>query len=137
MSIQDRLHRAKKRLRGSRGFTLIELLIVLAIVSLLLTLAMPQYFHSIDVSKEKVLAENLLVTRDAIDKFYGDVGRYPDSLDELVDKHYLRALPFDPITDSATTWVIVPPDEQFPGKVYDLKSGAEGATLDGVAYGTL
>ncbi len=137
MPIQDRLRRTKERLRGARGFTLIELLIVLAIVSLLLTLALPQYFHSIDVSKEKVLAENLLVTRDAIDKFYGDVGRYPDSIDELVDKHYLRALPFDPITDSATTWVIVPPDEQLPGKVYDIKSGAEGATLDGVAYGAL
>jgi general secretion pathway protein G len=137
MPIQDRLCRAKERGQGARGFTLIELLIVLAIVSLLLTLAMPQYFHTIDVSKEKVLAENLLVTRDAIDKFYGDVGRYPDSLDDLVDKHYLRALPFDPITDSATTWIIVPPDEQFPGKVYDIKSGAEGTTRDGVAYGAL
>ncbi len=137
MPIQDRFRRAKGRLHGSRGFTLIELLIVLAIVSLLLTLALPQYFHTIDVSKEKVLSENLLVTRDAIDKFYGDVGRYPDSLDDLVDKHYLRALPFDPITDSATTWIIVPPDEQFPGKVYDIKSGAEGATRDGVAFGAL
>ena len=126
------------RSRGARGFTLIELLLVLAIVSLLLTLALPQYFHSIDASKDKVLAENLLVTRDAIDKFYGDVGRYPDSLDELVDKHYLRALPFDPVTDSATTWVIVaPPDEQVPGKVYDIKSGAPGSTLGGQPYGAL
>lgn len=129
--------RIPHRSRNARGFTLIELLMVLAIVSLLMTLALPQYFHSIDVSKERVLAENLHVTRDAIDKFYGDVGRYPDSLDELVDKHYLRAMPFDPITDSATTWVIVPPDEPLPGKVYDLKSGAPGATLDGQAYGTL
>ncbi|CAM2139381.1 general secretion pathway protein G [Pararobbsia alpina] len=127
----------KDRPGRARGFTLIELLLVLAIVSLLLTLALPQYFHSIDASKEKVLAENLLVTRDAIDKFYGDVGRYPDSLDELVDKHYLRALPVDPITDSTTTWIIVAPEEQFPGKVYDIKSGAEGSTLDGQAYGAL
>jgi general secretion pathway protein G len=137
MRMMNRLSQARSRLRGARGFTLIELLLVLAIVSLLLTLALPQYFHSIDASKEKVLAENLLVTRDAIDKFYGDVGRYPDSLDELVDKHYLRTLPVDPITDSTTTWVIIPPDEQFPGKVYDIKCGAEGATLDGKAYGTL
>ena len=128
----------RNRLRKARGFTLIELLLVLAIVSLLLTLALPQYFHSIDASKEKVLAENLLVTRDAIDKFYGDVGRYPDSLDELVEKHYLRALPFDPVADSATTWVIVaPPDEQFPGKVYDIRSGASGSTSGGQPYGAL
>ncbi|WP_233832798.1 type II secretion system protein [Paraburkholderia sp. ZP32-5] len=123
--------------RKRNGFTLIELLIVLSIIALMLTLALPQYFHSIDASKEKVLAQNLTVTRDAIDKFYGDLGRYPDSLDELVDKHYLRALPFDPVTDSATTWQIVPPDEQFPGKVYDLKSGAEGSTLDGRPFNSL
>ncbi|AUT75942.1 type II secretion system protein [Paraburkholderia hospita] len=128
----------RNRLRKTRGFTLIELLLVLTIVSLLLTLALPQYFHSIDASKEKILAENLLVTRDAIDKFYGDVGRYPDSLEELVDKHYLRALPFDPVSDSATTWVMVaPPDEQMPGKVYDIKSGASGSTLAGQPYGAL
>ena len=124
-------------MRKRKGFTLIELLIVLSIIALMLTLALPQYFHSIDASKEKILAENLHVTRDAIDKFYGDLGRYPDSLDELVDKHYLRAPPFDPVTDSAATWHIVPPDEQFPGKVYDLKSGAEGATLDGRPFDSL
>ena len=130
--------RVKHRgLRRSAGFTLIELLLVLAIVALLSTLALPSYFHSIDASKEKILAENLHVTRDAIDKFYGDIGRYPDSLDELVDKHYLRSLPFDPIADSATTWVIVPPEEQFPGKVFDVKSGASGTTLDGRAFGDL
>ncbi|WP_425306344.1 type II secretion system protein [Burkholderia perseverans] len=123
--------------RGWRGFTLIELLMVLAIIALMLTLALPQYFHSIDASKEKILAENLHATRDAIDKFYGDLGRYPESLDELVDKHYLRTLPFDPVTDSATTWHLIAPEEQFPGKVYDLKSGAEGTTLDGRPFDAL
>jgi general secretion pathway protein G len=122
------------RLKKSRGFTLIELLVVLSVIALMLTIALPAYFHSIDASKEKILAENLLVTRDAIDKFYGDTGRYPESLDELVEKRYLRSVPFDPITDSATTWHIVPPDEQFPGKVYDLKSGAPGANRDGQPY---
>jgi general secretion pathway protein G len=124
-------------LRERNGFTLIELLIVLSIIALMLTVALPQYFHSIDASKEKILAENLRVARDAIDKFYGDLGRYPDSLDELVDKRYLRAPPFDPVTDSATTWHILPPDEQFPGKVYDLQSGAEGATLEGRPFNSL
>ncbi len=126
----------RRRLRAG-GFTLIELLIVLAVIALMLTLALPEYFHSIAASKEKVLAENLHVTRNAIDQFYGDLGRYPESLQELVDKHYLRSLPFDPITDSATTWHIVPPEEQFPGNVYDLKSGAEGTERDGTPYEAL
>lgn len=123
--------------RTKAGFTLIELLIVLSIIALMLTIALPEYFHSIDASKEKILAENLCVTRDAIDKFYGDVGRYPESLQELVDKHYLRSLPFDPVAGSAKTWRIVPPDEQFPGNVYDIKSGAQGKDREGKPYGDL
>lgn len=113
------------------GFTLVELLVVMAILGLLLSLAVPRYFHSIDVSKETVLAENLRITREAIDKFYGDTGRYPDSLDELADKHYLRGVPYDPIAGSATAWIIVAPQEGLAGNVYDLHSGAEGAGQDG------
>ncbi|CAD6546978.1 type II secretion system protein [Paraburkholderia sabiae] len=123
--------------RRASGFTLIELLIVLSIIALMMTIALPNYFHSIDASKEKILAQNLHATRDAIDRFYGDVGRYPESLEELVDKRYLRTLPIDPITDSATTWHIVPPDEPFPGKVYDIKSGAQGADSNGKPYEAL
>jgi general secretion pathway protein G len=110
---------------------------VLSIVALMLTIALPQYFHSIDASKEKILAENLHATRNVIDKFYGDLGRYPDSLEELVDRHYLRTLPLDPVTDSTSTWQIVPPEEQFPGKVFDIKSGAQGTTLDGRPFDSL
>ena len=77
-----------------RGFTLIELLVVLAIIAVLLTLAVPRYFNQIDGAKETVLRENLQVTRVAIDKYFGDLGRYPDSLDELVERRYLRSLPF-------------------------------------------
>ncbi|MGZ3236692.1 MAG: type II secretion system protein [Burkholderiaceae bacterium] len=116
------------------GFTLIELLVVLAIVALLLTLAMPRYFQSIDTSKDAILRDNLRITRDTIDKFYGDTGRYPKSLDELVEKKYLRALPLDPITDSTATWVIVPPDDTDKGNVYSIKSGAPGNTKDGKPY---
>ena len=123
--------------RRQRAFTLIELLVVLAIVALLLSLTLPGYFHAIEVSKEQVLAENLRATRDAIDKFYGDTGRYPDSLDELVDKRYLRALPFDPIVGSATAWVIVAPDAQSKGNVYSLHSAATGSTHDGHAFADL
>jgi general secretion pathway protein G len=119
------------------GFTLIELLVVLAIIGLLLSVTVPRYFHVIDSSKEKILVENLRITRDAIDKFYGDSGRYPDSVDELVDKKYLRALPFDPVTESNSSWVIVAPDEQFPGNVYDIKSAASGTGKSGQAFGDM
>ncbi len=117
--------------KREKGFTLIELLVVLAILGLLLGLALPRYFHAIESSKETVLTENLRITREAIDKFYGDTGRYPDSLDELVDKRYLRAVPFDPVADSASAWIITAPQEGIAGNVYDLHSGAEGAGRDG------
>lgn len=118
-----------------RGFTLIELLVVLAIVALLLTIATPRYFQSIDRSREAVLAENLRIVRETLDKFYGDTGRYPESLDELVDKHYLRTLPRDPVTESTSTWILVPPEADVKGSVYDIKSGAPGTGADGRPYG--
>ena len=120
-----------------RGFTLIELLVVLAIVALLLTLAVPRYFQSIDAAKETILLENLRITRETIDKFYGDTGRYPESLEELVEKKYLREIPLDPVTDSATTWIIVPPDDAGKGNIYSIKSGASGTTKEGKPFSEL
>ena len=117
-----------------RGFTLIELLVVLAIISTLMLLVAPRYFSKVDESKEAVLRDNLRLTRDVLDKFYGDNGRYPETLDELVEKKYLRALPVDPITDSATTWKTVPAPEGYNGTVYDLHSGAAGVARDGRNY---
>jgi general secretion pathway protein G len=87
---------------------------VLSIIALLLTLAVPRYFHSIDTSKEAVLSENLRIVRETIDKFYGDKGRYPESLEELVSERYLRALPHDPVTGSTSTWTIIAPET--PGR---------------------
>ncbi|WP_374681261.1 type II secretion system protein [Accumulibacter sp.] len=131
------VNRHRQRLRG-RGFTLIELLVVLSIIALLLTLAVPRYFNSIDVSKEAVLRENLHLVRETIDKFYADKGRYPDSLDELVSEKYLRSLPHDPITGSTRTWLLIAPDSAgVEGRVYDLKSGAAGATRDGQPFAEL
>ncbi|TFW36184.1 type II secretion system protein [Massilia horti] len=116
---------------GRRGFTLIELLVVLAILALLMTVAVPRYFHSIDQSKETILKENLRITRSAIDSFYGDNGRYPQSLDELVERGYLRSLPVDPVTESVATWIVVPAAD---GKgVFDLHSGAAGTARSGIA----
>lgn len=118
-----------------RGFTLIELLVVMAIIAVLLTLAAPRYFEHLERSREATLRQTLAITRDAIDKFRGDRGAWPQSLQELVERQYLRKLPFDPVTDSAETWIIVPPrDTATENGVADLKSGAEGQSRDGTAY---
>jgi general secretion pathway protein G len=116
------------------GFTLIELLVVLAIVALMLTLAVPRYFPSIDKAKETILADNLRNTRDVIDQFYADRGRYPDTLDQLVEKKYLRSLPVDPITESTATWVLVAPEDATKGGVASIKSGAPGLDRQGKPY---
>jgi general secretion pathway protein G len=88
----------------------------------------------VDKSKEVVLKENLYVTRDAIGKYYSDRGKYPESLEALATEKYLRGLPVDPVTESAATWVIVPPQEPGKGAVYDVKSGAQGKASDGTLY---
>ncbi len=125
--------------RRVRAFTLIELLIVMAIIATLLTVALPRYFGSVDRSKEVTLKQTLAVTRDALDKFFADNGRYPESLGELADRRYLRAAPVDPVTESAESWVIVTPpaDSTLKGGVYDIKSGAPGKTTDGVDFSAL
>jgi general secretion pathway protein G len=114
-----------------RGFTLIELLVVFTVISLLLTLAVPRYFGSIDKSKEAVLRENLNQMRDAISRYYADKGKYPDSLDSLATDKYLRRVPLDPITESEKTWIVIQPSDPAKGGVYDVKSGAQGKTRDG------
>lgn len=119
------------------GFTLIELLVVLSIVSLLLTLAVPRYFQSIDAARDAVLMDNLRTTREVLDRFYGDTGRYPDSLEELVEKKYLKDLPFDPVSANNSAWVLEPPPQGLKGKVYNLHSAAPGSNHQGVAYKAL
>jgi general secretion pathway protein G len=121
-------------MKRNRGFTLIELLVVLGIVALLLTLAVPRFFPSVDKTKETILAENLRTMRAVIDQFYADTGRYPDSLDQLVEKKYLPRLPFDPVLDSDAGWVLVPPEDPARGNVYDIRSGAEGKGRNGKPY---
>ena len=117
-----------------RGFTLIELLVVMSIVGMLLAIAAPRYFSSIDHSREAMLRQTLSVTREALDKYYGDNGRYPDTLEDLVTKKYLRSIPYDPIAGNSNTWTLVAPEAQDKGAVFDLHSGAEGVARDHSAY---
>jgi general secretion pathway protein G len=124
----------RDRPRFSFGFTLIELIVVMMIVALLLTLALPRYFGSVDKSKEAVLKENLHQMREAISRYYADKGRYPESLDTLASDKYLRRVPLDPITESTATWQVLQPEDAQKSGVFDVKSGAPGKSRDGSEY---
>ena len=118
------------------GFTLIELLVVLAIIALLVTVVSPRYFHSVDRARDTSLRTSLKVMRDAIDKFAADQGRYPKTLDELVQNRYVRELPVDPITGRTDTWIAIPaPTDAVTSEgVADVHSGAPGSGMDGQSY---
>jgi len=100
----------------------------------LLMLAVPRYFHSLDRSKEAVLKENLHQMREAIQQYYADKGKYPEKLETLADERYLRKVPVDPVTERSDTWVVVPPEDTSQGGVYDVHSGAPGNDEDGKPY---
>ena len=115
--------------RRRAGFTLIELVVVMAVIGLLLTIALPRYMHTLDNGRSAVQRQNVATIRDAIDKFYGDLGRYPDALDELVSKRYLREVPLDPVSEQRNWVIVAPPDSAQPGSVYDVHPalGSEGS----------
>jgi|SRR5436190_18235508 len=121
------------------GFTLIELLVVLSIIMVLASMGLAQYRNSIQHSKEAVLKQDLFLMRDAIDQYYADKGQYPSTLDALASDGYVRSIPKDPITDSASTWQSVPAEPNpnsptvEPG-VFDVKSGSDKTALDGTKY---
>jgi len=117
--------RTGNRTRRPAGFTLIELTVVLALLAVLVTIAVPSYFHIIDKGRVAVQAKSLAVMRESVDRFHGDRGRWPDSLDELVQTRYLRAVPVDPVTERAD-WVVVSPRGAETG-VWDVRSAAESA----------
>lgn len=116
------------------GFTLVELMVVLAIIALLISIVAPHYVGRIARAEEAVLRENLTLMREALDRHYADAGRYPASLDELVEKRYLRGIPDDPITQSKKSWVVIAPDDPKKGAVYDVRSGAQGNGANGKPY---
>jgi general secretion pathway protein G len=124
---------------NDRGFTLIEVLIVITLIVILASIAMPQYQNSVRRSSEAVLKEDLWRMRDVIQQYYADKNKWPGSLEDLVSEGYMRAVPQDPFTKSADTWVVVPaePDPSnpsFEAGIQDVKSGAEGTALDGSRY---
>jgi general secretion pathway protein G len=119
--------------RNFDGFTLIELLIALLLVALLASLVTPIVTSSIHHARESTLKEDLHVLRKAIDDFYSDTGRYPESLELLVEKRYIRKIPIDPTTDRADSWIIVRGDGKNSG-IMDIHSGSDQESTDGSRY---
>ncbi len=128
-----------RRGRWQRGFTLIELMVVMAIISVLLSIALPIYQKSIVRAKESVLKNNLFTLRTMIDEYTVDKQKAPESLQTLVSEGYLRQIPQDPITGSDQTWRVIMEETPVGGTstspgIFDVKSGSEKASLEGTPY---
>jgi general secretion pathway protein G len=126
----------KGRHGRGRGFTLIELLIVMAIIGTLLSIAVPRYFRTLERARETVLHQDLALLREALDKYYADLNEYPDTLEKIATRRYLRAVPVDPFTRVADSWVpVLSEDADHPG-ILDVHSGAPDIATDGTSVAT-
>lgn len=131
-----------RKQHNQRGFTLIELVIVMAIIAVLTTIAIPGFVHSVKSAKEAVLREDLHTMRSAIDSYTIDKEKAPQSLDDLVQAGYLKTIPIDPITNHNDTWVVgqtgddVSISEIGAGGINDVHSGAQSQANDGSLYST-
>ena len=125
--------------KSEKGFTLIELLIVLSIVGILASIVVPNYQRHLIKAREAVLMEDLYQMRRAIDAYFADHIRYPESLDDLVASKYLREIPRDPFTQSTETWEEIPPTPSLEGEIAeggleDVRSGDDRVGLNGIPY---
>ena len=129
-----------RRIRtGKSGFTMIELLIVMAVITILVSIAVPFYQKSIIRSKESVLKNNLFTMRTVIDEYTMDKGKAPQSLEDLVSEGYLRNVPVDPMTGTERDWKVIMEDatssvnQNEPG-IFDVRSGSDKTSLEGTPY---
>jgi general secretion pathway protein G len=129
-----------KLVRASRaGFTMVELMIVMAIITIIISVAVPLYQKAIIRTKESVLKNNLFTIRVVIDEYTFDKQKAPQSLQDLVSEGYLRQIPVDPMTGLSTTWRVIMEEamssvnQTEPG-IFDIRSGAEQTSLEGTQY---
>lgn len=126
---------------GEQGFTLLELMIVMIIIGVLAAIAVPSYLASVRKAKEAVLREDLHTMRSAIDSYTVDKAKAPQSLNDLVEGGYLKAIPKDPVTSRTDTWIADQSDtltsvDETQSGISDVHSGAQETSSEGTAYST-